>query len=78
MFEFERECELFGIELKTSKNNNTYTIITVLSCNGKTIDVMYDGNALDFTKLSSRQVYNFHFCLSIGKYTRFYITGIDI
>ncbi len=77
MFEFIQECELFGVELKVSKKNNTYTVVTVLSNNGKTVDIMYIGDSIDFTKLKSRQMYNFHFRLEMGKYQKFSVTAIQ-
>ena len=77
MFEFIQECELFGVEVKVSRKNNTYTVITVLSSNGKTVDVMYTGDSIDLTKLVSRKSYNFHFRIELGKYQKFTITAID-
>ena len=49
MFKFKCICELFAIETRVSKkNNNTYTVMTVLAENGKTVDVMYTGQALNY------------------------------
>ena len=77
MFEFESNCELFGVELKTSKKNNSYVMLTILSDNGKTVDVMYDGDNLDFTKLLTRRMYKFYFKLTLGRYQHFTVSKID-
>lgn len=60
MFEFEKKCELMNVETRFKKDGSgSYIMVTVLTDNGKTIDLKYDGQAVDFSKLKARQVYNF-------------------
>lgn len=76
MFQFTKKAELFAIESRISKNGNPYTIITLLADNGKTVDVVFSGQSIDYAKLVARESYDFTFQLELGKYTRLTITSI--
>lgn len=76
MFEFIKNCELFAVEPKTSKNGNQYYLFTLLAENGRTIDVVYTGNTLNLGKLQSRETYDFNFKLELGRYIKLTITDI--
>lgn len=78
MFKFNAVCELFAIETRVSKkNNNTYTVFTLLAENGKTVDIMYNGEALNFAGLNLRECYDFTFQIEVGRYNKIVITNIS-
>lgn len=76
MFEFIKKCELFAVEPRTSKNGNQYYLFTVLAENGKTVDVMYSGPAINLGKLVAREEYDFNFRLELGRFTK--LTIVDV
>ena len=77
MFKFKCICELFAIETRVSKkNNNNYTVMTVLAENGKTVDVMYTGEALNYAGLNLRECYEFTFAVELGRFNKVVITDI--
>lgn len=76
MFEFVKKCELFSFEQRVGKTGNPYLVLTVLAENGKTVDVMYTGQPLNFTKLELRQSYDFKFVLTLGRYTKLNIVEV--
>ena len=78
MFKFNAVCELFAIETRVSKkNNNTYTVLTILAENGKTVDVMYTGETLNYAGLNLRECYDFTFAVEVGRFNRITITNIS-
>ena len=76
MFEFTKNCELFSIEQKIGKSGNPYTMLTLLAENGKTVDIMYTGQPLNYHKLELRKAYDFKFVLTLGRYTKVNIVDV--
>ena len=76
MFEFIKNCELFSYEQRVGKTGNSYLVLTLLAENGKTVDVMYSGQQLNFSKLELRKAYDFRFVLNLGRYTKLNVVEI--
>lgn len=76
MFEFVKNCELFSFEQRVGKTGNPYVMLTLLAENGKTVDVMYTGQPLNYPKLELRKSYDFRFVLTLGRYTKFNVVEV--
>lgn len=79
MFEFKKVCELMFLESKvSSKTNNQYIILRVLSDDGSTMDVVYKGSEpINFGIIKLRDFYEFTFqFINKGQYSSLVCTHI--